>query len=245
MLHHYFSKLLISSHVFRGLGADSNTDPLPTEFEDLAYVAISSAKSVLELIANDADLIIAFVSIPHYYHTMIAFACSFLLKISKRYQSHISIDATLVMDTVKPVIKLCLDTECTSYHLIHWIGRGLQMLLANYVNLMREGSQQMQIHPRDDTDQTVRIPFYMSDIPTRVDGNAMQVSLNDSIWETASSIVYNDGLPMSLQCYPNLPAPVADSMLASSQHDLNTFTEFPIDPYAPFPSVEHLGLGLL
>ncbi|KAJ5748084.1 uncharacterized protein N7511_009780 [Penicillium nucicola] len=248
MLHHHFSKLLISSHVFRGLGVDFNTDPFPPEFEDLASVAISSAKSVLELTANDADLIRAFVSIPHYYHTMIAFACSFLLKISKRYQSHIGLDVALVMDTVKPVIKLCLVTKCTSYHLVHWIGRGLQVLLATYMDFTREANQQMQINASDDANQTARDPFCMSGLPVGMDENAMQLNFNPSIWETASSIVYNDGLPMTLQCFSNATAPVTDSMPAhgeSLQYGSDTFYGSSIDPYAPFPSVEHLGLGLL
>jgi hypothetical protein len=248
MLHHHFSKLLISSHVFRGLGPDSNTDPWPAEFKDLAYVAINSAKSVLELTANDADIASAFAGIPHYYHTMIAFACSFLLKISKRYQSHVSIDATLVLDTIKPVIKLCLNTKCTGHHLVHWIGRGLQVLLANYMKFTKEGDQQTQMHSRNDSGSTASYPLHMSDIPISMDGTEMQLDFNSSIWETASAMVYNDGIPMSLQGYSNPPAQVVDSMPdheASSQHDSNTLSECSWDPFASYPTIEHLGLGLL
>ncbi|KAJ5095748.1 hypothetical protein NUU61_005104 [Penicillium alfredii] len=83
-LHHHFSKLLVSSHVFRGIGPDPSQDPLPTKSQDLAAVAINSAKSVVELTVTDPDLIDAYIGIPHSYHTMIAFACSFLMKVATK-----------------------------------------------------------------------------------------------------------------------------------------------------------------
>jgi hypothetical protein len=106
----------------------------------------------------------------------------------------------------------------------------------------------MQINCRDDTDSIVHDPFYKSGLPRNMDGNAMQLNFNNSIWGTAFSIVYNDGLPMKLQCFPNLPAPAADSVPgreAPSQHDSNALSGFSVDLFTPFPSVEHLGRGLL
>lgn len=144
MLHYHCAKLLVSSHVFRGLGLDSSQDPMPNEFGELAHVAISSAKSVVELTVTDPDIVSAFVTMPHYYHTMIAFASLFLFKAAAIYR-HGDMDPTLMGSRVKHVIELCLNTKCGNDHLVCRIGRGLEILLQTYTNFLEQDRPPAQL----------------------------------------------------------------------------------------------------
>lgn len=143
-LHFYFAKLFISSHVFRGLTSDSRTDPIPPEFNQIATIAVESAKLIVNLIVQDTDIKAAFVGIPHYYHTMIAYACSFLLKIATKYRSHLDVDEQSIFRMIGEVVGLCKSSQCTRRHLVHWMGEGLQELLSKCSNAtsQRLGSPQ-------------------------------------------------------------------------------------------------------
>ena len=132
-LHFYFAKLFVCSHVFRGLTSDANHDPMAEDFKDTALMAVSSAKSVVSLITRDPDLSPAFVGLPHYFHTMIAFACSFLLKITTKYRAHIDTEAQPIFDMITQVVGLCRTTVSTPHHLLHWMGEGLQSLLTTCI----------------------------------------------------------------------------------------------------------------
>ncbi|KFY96247.1 hypothetical protein V498_02786 [Pseudogymnoascus sp. VKM F-4517 (FW-2822)] len=132
-LHFYFAKLFVCSHVFRGLTSDAIHDPMAEDFKDIALMAVSSAKSVVNLITQDPDLSPAFVGLPHYFHTMIAFACSFLLKITTKYRGHIDTEAQPIFDMITQVVGLCRTTVSTPHHLLHWMGEGLQSLLTTCI----------------------------------------------------------------------------------------------------------------
>ncbi|KAL2838604.1 hypothetical protein BJX68DRAFT_248809 [Aspergillus pseudodeflectus] len=227
MLHHHFSKLLVSSHVFRGIGRDPIHDPLPVEFQGLASVAIDSARAVLETTVTDPDIIDAFVGIPHYYQTMIAFACSFLLKTAKVYRHHVSINSTSVIGAIRPVIDLCLGANCTSYHLAHWIGRGLRTLLSDYIKwLDHEGARDEGLDPRSQG-QSQNLPAALST------SAHMDVDGSNDAW---GRILPNDD-------GENL---LSSTLYESVQPDLeNNMFGFPWDPSISFASLEHMGLGLL
>ena len=133
-LHYHFAKLHVCSHVFRGLSSDTTVDPIPETFHEIALMAVQSAKSIVDLTIGDSDLKMAFVGVPHYFHTMIAYACSFLLKTALTYREYINIDVGGTFQMIEKVIKLCKETPCAQYHLIHWIGEGLQIVMSNCVN---------------------------------------------------------------------------------------------------------------
>ncbi|KFY04983.1 hypothetical protein O988_00356 [Pseudogymnoascus sp. VKM F-3808] len=133
MLHFHFSKLFVCSHVFRGLASDARHDPMAEDFKDIALMAVSSAKSIITLITQDPDLNPAFAGLPHYFHTMIAFACSFLLKITTKYRCHIDTEAQPIFDMITRVVRLCRTTVSTPNHLLHWMGEGLQSLLTTCI----------------------------------------------------------------------------------------------------------------
>lgn len=122
------------SHVFRGLSSNVAVDPIPPTFQDLAHTAVDSAKSIIQLVVQDRDLTAAFIGVPHYFHTMLAFACSFLLKTATKYRHHVAIDVKAVFGMIGQVVTLCKTTQCAQYHLIHWIGEGLHVLLSNCIN---------------------------------------------------------------------------------------------------------------
>jgi hypothetical protein len=230
MLHHHFSKLLVSSHVFRGIGRDPIQDLLPVEFQGLASVAIDSARAVLETTVTDPDIIDAFVGIPHYYQTMIAFTCSFLLKTAKVYRNHVTISPTIVIDTIKPVIALCLNADCTTYHLAHWIGRGLRTLLKDYIKSL----------PQEES---------------RIPGAELGIQVQHQHATTCPSTHANMDLDGSnISWGPDSPNAYAygDNLLSSTLYETslqpdmeNNMFGFPWDPSISFASLEHLGLGLL
>lgn len=129
MLHFHFSKLYVSSQVFRGLSSETSNAFVPTDLKDLASVAVESAKSVIDLVTTDKDIADAFVGVPYYFHTMIAYACSFLLKTTRHYSESLDIDDDAVYDMLWRIIELCEHTPCTNLHLVHWIGQGLRKML--------------------------------------------------------------------------------------------------------------------
>lgn len=129
-LHYYFAKLYICSQVFRGLSHDDDNDPLPTEFRDTAQNALDSAKSIIQLTTQDPDLTKAFTGVPHYFHTMISYACAFLLKTFIKHRSHVNADVENIQQEIAKVIELCETSESCSHNLSQSIGRGLRVLLS-------------------------------------------------------------------------------------------------------------------
>lgn len=131
-LHFHFAKLHVCSHVFRGLSSDIQADPIPKVFHDIALMAIQSANSILDLIVQDLDLKNAFIDGIHYFQGMVAHACLFLLKCSMKYKDHFQIDVKNVLAKVEQIVMLCKEVPCADYHVINWIGKGLQNLFSNF-----------------------------------------------------------------------------------------------------------------
>ncbi|TDZ17445.1 Transcriptional activator of proteases prtT [Colletotrichum orbiculare MAFF 240422] len=127
MLHYHFAKLFVSSHVFR---SDDGSKALPSEYTDVAQVAVSSARAVVELTANDPDIKIGLVGMAHYCHTMIAYACSFLLKLATSRQYDLGLDQNDTFLAIRDVAVMCESAQCTRFHLLHWMGAGLRQLVA-------------------------------------------------------------------------------------------------------------------
>lgn len=97
----------------------------------MAQSAVRSARSIIELVTQDNAMKAAFVAIPHYYHTFVAYACSFLLKVQTEYHNHLGLQRQELFHTTNHFIELCLQSECASFHLVRWMGAGLKRLASN------------------------------------------------------------------------------------------------------------------
>jgi hypothetical protein len=125
ILHHHLAKLHLHSHVFRGLkGA-----PVPSHFQDSAAAAVAAATAIIETILTDDDIREGLVGIPHYIHSMIAFACVFLLKIAAQYSGQYIEDA-VVFDLTTRAVQQFRSTPVGKWHLVHLMAEGLDKMLA-------------------------------------------------------------------------------------------------------------------
>lgn len=129
LLHYHFGKLHLFSHVFRGLKSGNRIEPIPSYFRDAASTAVSHATTILELLLNDADLRRSIIGVPHYFHTMIAFACVVLLKVADRYRNDLGIDTQATYSLIQQIIELLRRNNCGRYHLVHWMAEGLEKML--------------------------------------------------------------------------------------------------------------------
>lgn len=89
------------------------TDAIPHYFINPASTAVTAAISILELILKDDDLRNSLVGVPHYFHTMIAFAGVVLLKASGKYHAQLSIDLESIFNLTSRVISLFRSTACS------------------------------------------------------------------------------------------------------------------------------------
>ena len=103
-------------------------------------MAIQSAKTIVHLVVQDTDLKNAFIGGIHYFHNMIAHACLFLLKVTMKYGNHFQVNVSDVLDEVERIILLCKDVPCADYHVIRWIGKGLQNLLSEFRSAFCSGA---------------------------------------------------------------------------------------------------------
>lgn len=90
---------------------------------------MSHATTILELLLNDTDLRRSIVGVPHYFHTMIAFACVVLLKVADRYREDLGIDVPSTYSLIQQIIELLRRNNCGRYHLVHWMAEGLEKML--------------------------------------------------------------------------------------------------------------------
>jgi hypothetical protein len=125
ILHHHLAKLYLHSHVFRGRkGAD-----VPQHFQNSAVAAVIAASSIIETVLTDDDIREALVGIPHYIHSMIAFACVFLLKIAAQYSGQY-IEDSVVFDLTTRAVEQFRSTPVGKWHLVHLMAEGLDKMLA-------------------------------------------------------------------------------------------------------------------
>jgi hypothetical protein len=126
ILHHHFAKLHLHSHVFRGLeGGD-----VPIHFRESAAAAVSASTAIVEMLLSDPDVRDSLVGIPHYIHSMIAFACVFLLKVATQHSGQY-IEDGLVFDLTARVVQQLRSTSTGKYHLAHLMADGLEKMAAS------------------------------------------------------------------------------------------------------------------
>ncbi|CAI6342402.1 unnamed protein product [Periconia digitata] len=129
ILHHHFAKLHLHSHVFRGLkGA-----PVPVYFTENATAAVAASTAIIEMLLSDPDIRESLVGIPHYIHSMIAFACVFLLKVAAQH-SGLYIDNLFVLNMTAKVVQKLRSTATSKYHLVHLMADGLEKLASKINN---------------------------------------------------------------------------------------------------------------
>ncbi|KAF2457304.1 hypothetical protein BDY21DRAFT_392595 [Lineolata rhizophorae] len=138
-LHYHFAKLHLYSHVFRGLTSPSSY-PAPhstTTFHPFASAAVSSATAILNLLLTDADAGASLAGVPHYLHTMSAFACVFLVKLAAKFPP--ASTATSSSSSSMRVVGLFRQTRVGRAHLVHLMADGLEKLAVGLL-LVRDGS---------------------------------------------------------------------------------------------------------
>ncbi|EFR00852.1 hypothetical protein MGYG_03857 [Nannizzia gypsea CBS 118893] len=128
-LHFRFAKFFICSHAFRGLNVESANVPLAPELSDIAADAVTTAISILEMLIESDELRAYLVGIPHYFHTMFAFASVFLLKVATRNRQHVQVDTQLVFRTIQRVLEVFQHCPCAKQHLVHRIAQGLKEMV--------------------------------------------------------------------------------------------------------------------
>lgn len=125
ILHHHFAKLHLHSHVFRGLkGGD-----VPMYFRESAAAAVSASTAIIDMLLTDPDVRESLVGIPHYIHSMIAFACVFLLKVAMQHSGQY-IEDSFVLDLTARVVRQLRLTSASKYHLSHLMADGLEKMAA-------------------------------------------------------------------------------------------------------------------
>ena len=126
ILHHHLAKLHLHSYVFRGLKGTS----VPSYFEDSSAAAVYAATSTVEMLLSDHDIRASLVGIPHYLHSMIAFACVFLLKVTAQHNGP-SIDGKAVYDLTNKAVEQFRATSVGKWHLVHMMAEGLEKLIVS------------------------------------------------------------------------------------------------------------------
>ncbi|KAJ4375703.1 hypothetical protein N0V86_007236 [Didymella sp. IMI 355093] len=125
IIHHHLAKLHLHSHVFRGLhGA-----PVPPHFQESAVAAVSAATDTIGMVLTDYDIQEGLVGIPHYIHSMVAFACAFLLNIASQYSGQYITD-TAVFDLTTKAVQQFRSTPVGKWHLVHLMAEGLEKMIA-------------------------------------------------------------------------------------------------------------------
>ncbi|KAH7071071.1 hypothetical protein FB567DRAFT_554578 [Paraphoma chrysanthemicola] len=128
ILHHHLAKLHLHSHIFRGLKGG----PVPQYFHESAIAAVAAATAVVDLLLEDHDIREGLVGIPHYLHSMIAYACVFLLKVAAQYTAQY-IDDALVLDMTSKVVNQFRATPVSKYHLVYLMADGLEKMASSKI----------------------------------------------------------------------------------------------------------------
>ena len=124
ILHYNLAKLHLHSHVFRGL----QDNPVPPHFHQSALLAAQAATQIFELLLNDVSLRNGLVGMPHYTHTMIAFASGFLLQLTAKYDSTFVSQAT-VLDLIARLVEQLRSMPTGNWHLVRLLVEGLEKML--------------------------------------------------------------------------------------------------------------------
>ncbi|KAI5202833.1 hypothetical protein E4T39_04564 [Aureobasidium subglaciale] len=124
LLHSNLARLHLHSHIFRGLA----NAPIPPYFRTFAAKAVEAAKVIVEVLLSDTDMRAGLVGMPHYLHTMIAFACGFLLQMTTRYDGDL-VQRTAVHDLINRLVAQLRLMPTGKYHLVRFMAEGLEKMV--------------------------------------------------------------------------------------------------------------------
>jgi hypothetical protein len=124
LLHSNLARLHLHSHIFRGLA----TNPLPHYFRPSASSAVSAARTIVEVLLSDTDMCAGLVGMPHYLHTMVAFACGFLLQMTTKYDGDL-VQRTQVHDLINRLVAQLRLMPTGKYHLVRFMAEGLEKMV--------------------------------------------------------------------------------------------------------------------
>lgn len=127
LIYYHYSKLYLFSHVFRGL---ANKDAIPVPLREAASGAIAAATNIIELVLQDPDIAASLRGMPTYVHTMVCFACVFLLKLAAKRQDGL-VEAGLVGDLANRLVAQFRSIQAGKWHLAHLMVDGLEKSAAS------------------------------------------------------------------------------------------------------------------
>jgi hypothetical protein len=105
---------------------------VPSFFHEHAVAAVSAATSIVEMLLNDSVVRDSLVGVPHYIHSMIAFACVFLLKVAAQHSGMYTDDAT-VLDLTTKAAQQFRSTAVGKHHLVHLMVDGLEKMATSKI----------------------------------------------------------------------------------------------------------------
>lgn len=161
-LHFYFAKLYLCSHVFRGPQPEISVSYyLSSEMEEFANLALHSASSIIRVVVIDHEIQSILSDLPTYFHTMLAFAAVFLLKMARKGPANVKVDKEEIFGLIEQLIRALtiVTTGMHPQHLLYSIATSIGKLL-----------------------QTTRQSQSTSAVPDSVTG-----SMNDQDWLVPSS----------------------------------------------------------
>jgi hypothetical protein len=130
-LQFYFSKLYLCSHVFRGPKPQNEARQISPDMEEFANSAIDSAAHIVCAIAIDQGIQSSLANLTTYFHTMLAFAAVFLLKMVRQGPLNIKTDKEEIFGLIDQLLTVLVSitAEVHSHHLLYSLASSIQRLM--------------------------------------------------------------------------------------------------------------------
>ena len=159
-LQFYISKLYLCSHVFRGPKPKNESRQISSDMEEFANSAMDSAAHIVRAIATDYGIQSSLANSTTYFHTMLAFAAVFLLKMTRQGPMNIKTDKEEIFRLIEQLITVLVSmtAEVHSDHLLYSLASSISKLL--------QTTQQSQSTPGVTTGETVLMDDDTSPMPS-------------------------------------------------------------------------------
>jgi hypothetical protein len=133
-LQYHFGKLYLCSHVFRNvsLGTPHSHDHSTVIIRrEIGQCAVHSALAILQTVEADIEIQSFLNGLSVYFHTMIAFAAVFLLKVSTSFSGLVELDTTETQQSLETLNLVLKDVTSSMHprHILVSIAKGIHSLL--------------------------------------------------------------------------------------------------------------------